>query len=218
MDRLMHLLLIVMVLDMIQYKVSYLQVYTQMATSQTFFIFMTQCEYFAMFIFSVMAFAIDNLIEVPLITPFLDVSTIILNGILSNIVKIRKIKCVIDNSQDTKRKSISKIQTNSITHYNTIDSIRLQIKRNDAMVYVLQQMDSIVLISFYVFFHNEVERGRELEFKFENENGDCGEVLDGIIFFTIANGFNYNQLSPRGPSSILMYHIILYNYYYHYKI
>ena len=146
----------------------------------------------------------DILIKMPSFTSFLYVLTIIFYGIGLSIVKIKEIKCVIESGSEKTmlRENFQNTENNS--HYdNIIDSMRVGMERNDAMTYNLPQMDSIVLISLFVFgygiVHNGVEKENELEFKFENENENenfnCGEFVNGI-----SNGINYNQLSPSRQS------------------
>ena len=205
MDQLMHVLLIVLLLNMVHHKVSYLQAITPQTL--TFSIFVTQCNNFLMFILNTMEFVINILIKIPLLTSFLEVATIIFDGIGSNIIKTNEIQYVVDKSSKAAingRENLENTENNSNYNYNnTIDSMIVGIGGNSAISYELQQTDLIV-ISLYVFgyyiIHGGVDKGNELEFKLKNENVHCGEFFDAIIVFN--TGFDYSVLSPGAPSSI----------------
>ena len=187
-DQLMYVLLMVMVLNMVHYTVSCLQVHTQVAISRTFFMFVTQCEYLLMCVLKGMELPIGILIKIPLFTSFLDVLTIMFYAIELSIVEIKEIKCVNENGSEKPMPDRSFRENFRNTGYNShddnvIDSMIVGIEGNDAMTYDLQQMHSIVLTSLYVvryvIVHGEVENENELEFKFENENEtvDCGKLI-----------------------------------------
>ena len=93
MDQLMHVLLIVLLLNMVHHKVSYLQAIT--LQTLPFAIFVTQCNNFLMFILNAMAFVINILIKIPLLTSFLEVVTIVFDGIGSNVIKINNFYPII---------------------------------------------------------------------------------------------------------------------------
>ena len=209
MDQLMHVLLIVLLLNMVHHKVSYLQAIT--LQTLPFAIFVTQCNNFLMFILNAMAFVINILIKIPLLTSFLEVVTIVFDGIGSNVLKTNEIQYFVDNGSKVAidaTENFENTENNSNYNYNynnTIDSMIVGIERNDAISYDLQQTDLIVISLYYVFgyyiIHNKFDKGNESEFNFENEkeNVPCGACFDAIIVFS--NGFDYSVLSLPAPSS-----------------
>ena len=207
MDQLMHVLLIVMLLNMVHHKVSYLQSTPQTSTVS---IFVAQCNDFLMFMLNAMVFVINILIKTPLLTSFLKVVTIIFDRIGSNIIKTNEIQYVVNKNSKTAingRETFQNTENNFNYNYNyntTIDSMIVGIEGNGAISYDLQQTDLIVILLYVLEFyiiHNGVDKRNESEFKFENENENvhCDEFFDAIIVFN--TGFNYSVLSPRAPSS-----------------
>ena len=76
--------------------------------------------------------------------------------------------------------------------------IMIKIKGYNAMVYDSQQID-VNIILFYIFGYdftsNRFEKENELEFKFKNENVDCGDLFNEIICFD--NGLYGSVLSQQ---------------------
>ena len=184
MDQLMNVLLIVLLLTMVHHNVSYLQA----TIPQIFFIFVIRFKNVLMVILNEIAFVTNILIKTPSLTSFADVLTIILDGIVSIIVEINEIKCVGDNSSKAAINGRENFEhtENTFNYDNTHDSMRVGIEKNEPMSYDLQQKELIV-ISLYVFgyniMYNGVDKGNEIEFKFENKNADCGEFFETIVVF-----------------------------------
>ena len=202
MDQLMNVLLIILLLNMIHHNASYLQA----TVSRIFFIFVIRFKNVLMVILNGIAFVTNHniLIEIPSLTSFADVFTIMVDGIISIIVETNNIKCVGDNNSNVaiNRRENFEYTENNFNYDNTHDSMGIGIEKNEPMSYDSKQMESIV-ISLYVFgyniMYNGVDKGNELEFRFENENADRGEFFGTIVVFN--NGVNYSQFLAAAPSS-----------------